>query len=127
MGVFDGATQRRPAFTADPDGDRVLHRLRLEHHIVEPDVLAGKLGKVGSPEFLARIHPFVSHLPAFVERGRGNGLELFPAPTDADADREVAFGQESMVDKNFAVSTAGRCGTTMTDSTKRSLSVNAAI
>ena len=37
------------------------------------------------------------------------------------------FDRKSMVANIFAVSTAGRCGTTMTDSTKRSLFVSAAI
>src|ERR1700731_760677 len=92
MGVFGGAAQRRPALAADPDRDRVLHRLRDEHHVVELYIFAGEFGKLGGPEFLAGIHPFVGNLAAVVERRRADRLEFFATPADSDAARQAAFG-----------------------------------
>src|SRR6476659_4208360 len=82
-GIADarGPPQRRTALASDPDRRmRLLHGLRVETDISEPDMLAVEFWRVLCPEFDESTHIFVGYGPSRIEIRCIDGLELLAHP-----------------------------------------------
>ncbi|MEJ1975204.1 MAG: hypothetical protein WDN49_03215 [Acetobacteraceae bacterium] len=114
-----GAAQGRTAFPAHPDRQtRLLHRLRVEDDAAERDVLAGETRLLLGPQRAEGLQVFVRHCAARREGRRADRLEFFLQPARAMPTARRPPDSTSIVERIFAVSTAGRCGTTITEVTR---------